>query len=56
MSTIVIEYSKKLIKYLGYFLLIIIGLYLMTIVLHFIFNLGAYLGTFMRLIYHFACQ
>ena len=56
MPTLIIDYSKKIIKYLGYFLLALVGLYIITIVLRCIFNLGAYLGTFMRHIYSLACQ
>lgn len=53
MSTLVINNTKKVFKYIGYFVLIIIGLYVATILLQCIFNLGAYLGTFMRCIYAF---
>ena len=56
MSTVVITNIKKISKYIALFILAIIGLYVITITLQFIFNLGTYLGTFMRSLYAFLCN
>ena len=55
MSTLVIDNAKRITKYIGLFLLSLIGLYVGTIIVQFIYNLGIYLGTFIRCIYAFAC-
>ncbi len=56
MPTLIKENYKTIAKYIAYFFLIVIGLYIFTIVLQFIFNLGTYLGTFMRCLYTFVCK
>ncbi len=53
MPTLVFNNVKKTIKYIGLFFIIIIGLYLVTVLLQFVFNLGGYFGTFMRCLYAF---
>lgn len=56
MPTLVIENTKKIAKYVSYFFLVLIGLYLGTIIIQMVFNLGTYLGTFMRCVYAFTCK
>ena len=56
MSTLVITNTKKILRYIALFFLVLIGLYIGTILLQAVFNLGTYLGTFMRFVYAFACN
>ena len=56
MSTLVLNNAKKLVKYIGIFLGSTIGLYVMTILLQCIFNIGTYFGTYLRCLYYFVCN
>ena len=56
MSTLVIINTKKVLKYIGLFFLALIGLYIITIIVQVVFNLGTYFGTFMRFVYAFICN
>jgi hypothetical protein len=56
MSTLVIVNTKKVLKYIGLFFLVLIGLYIATIMVQVVFNLGTYLGTFMHFVYAFICN
>ena len=51
MFPIVLNNIKKITKYFSYFLLILIGTYIGTICIKFIFNLGVYLGNYLRCVY-----
>jgi hypothetical protein len=51
MSSIVLLNIKKVAKYFIYFILLIIGLYIGTLFLKFIFNLGIHLGNYLRCVY-----
>ena len=51
MSTIVLTNVKRIAKYIGLFLLTIVGLYLGTLLIMLIYNLGTYIGTYLRCIY-----
>ena len=56
MSALVNENTRKIVQYIAYFFLTLIGLYLLTIILKFIFNLGTYFGTFIRCLYALVCN
>ncbi len=56
MSTLVITNTKKVLKYVGLFFLVLIGLYIGTIIIQVVFNLGTHFGTFMRFVYAFVCN
>ena len=56
MSALVIPNIKKIIMYIGLYFLSIICLYVGTLFIEFVFNLGTHFGTFMRCIYAFICN
>ena len=45
------ELIRKIIKYFVLFVAIILGLYIFTIIIQAVFNLGKYIGTFLRCLY-----
>jgi hypothetical protein len=51
MSSIVLTNAKKIVKYFAYFILTSISLYIGTLLLQCIFNLGTHLGNYIRCIY-----
>lgn len=51
MSTIIKTNINKILKYVLMFFAVSIGTYLATLIIKLIFNLGAYFGTFMRILY-----
>jgi len=55
MPTIVLESAKKIIKYVIYFFIALIGLYIGTLVIQCVFNLGTYLGSYIRCLYSALC-
>ena len=53
MSTLVITNTKKVLKYVCLFFLVLIGLYIGTILIQAVFNLGVNLGTILRNVHCF---
>ncbi len=45
-----------LLKYIGYALLIILGFLVTMFLVQTVFNLGTYVGTFLRGLYNLVCQ
>lgn len=56
MSTLIKANINKVLKYILMFFAVLIGTYLFTLVIKLIFNLGAYFGTFMRILYTILCN
>ena len=53
MSTLTSINIKRVAKYVAYFFIVLFSLYVVPIILSFVFNLGTYVGTFMRCLYAF---